>query len=294
MTEFVSTADLEIGYEVDGPAAGPVIVAVHGWPDDVHCWDGVVPRLVAEGFRVYRPHLRGFGPTRFRAPGKPRSGQAGALGADLRDFLDALDLENVLVAGHDWGARAGYVVGALFPARVRALVAMSAGHGASGPDAPLPYPLAHAYWYEWLVATARGRDIVRDDRRGFGRYLWESWSPGWRFSEAEFSRAAQAWENPDWPDITVSAYLHRWGEEPGDPAYADLERELAAIPPVRVPTLVLHGTGDRDNLPSTSEGKDDLFTAHYRRAEFQGVGHFLPREAPARVAREILWWSSTA
>ncbi|TDD96834.1 alpha/beta fold hydrolase [Actinomadura rubrisoli] len=292
MTEFVATAVLDIGYEVAGPIDGPAAVAVHGWPDDVHCWDEVVPLLVAEGYRVYRPHLRGFGATRFRAPDRPRSGQAGALGTDLRDFLDALDLEDVVVAGHDWGARAGYVAGALFPERVRCLVAMSAGHGASGPDAPLPYPLAHAYWYEWFVATGRGQATMRDDRRGFSRYLWESWSPGWRFSDAEFDQAARAWDNDDWPDITVSAYLHRWGEHPGDPAYADTEKRLADVPAVQVPTLVLHGAEDGDNLPSTSEGKDELFPRLYQRVELEGVGHFVPREAPARTAREILRWSA--
>ncbi|MFD9888585.1 alpha/beta fold hydrolase [Amycolatopsis sp. NPDC059027] len=290
MTEFVTTADLAIGYEVDGPADGQAVVAVHGWPDDVHCWDGVVPVLTAAGFRVYRPHLRGFGPTRFHSAGKPRSGQAGALGADLRDFLDALELDDVVIAGHDWGARAGYVVGALFPDRVRSLVAMSAGHGASGPHAPLPYPLGHAYWYEWFVATRRGRETVRTDRRGFSRYLWESWSPGWDFTDAEFDTAASAWDNDDWPDITVTAYLHRWGEIAGDPAYDDIEERLAEVPAVRVRTLVLHGADDRDNLPATSEGKAELFGERYQRLVIDGVGHFVPREAPARTAREILRW----
>ena len=292
MTEFVRTPDLEIGYEVDGPPAGRPLVAVHGWPDDVHCWDEVVPELAEAGFRVFRPYLRGFSPTTFRAPGKPRSGQSGALGQDLRDFLDALDLRDVVVAGHDWGARAGYVVGAMFPERVSRLVAMSAGLGASGPDTPLDYTLAHAYWYEWFVATKRGQDAMRDDRRAFCRYLWTTWSPGWKFAEADFERAAASWDNHDWPPITVSAYLHRWGEEDGDPAYAELERELAKTPRVQVPTLVLHGANDADNLPSTSAGKDHLFAAEYERVVFDDVGHFLPREAPIRAAREILRWAA--
>ena len=292
MTEFVRTPDLDIGYEVDGPPDGRPLVAVHGWPDDAHCWDRVIPELAEGGFRVYRPYLRGFGPTRFRDAGKLRSGQSGALGQDLRDFLDALDLTDVVVAGHDWGARAGYVVGAMFPERVSRLIAMSAGYGASGPHAPLSYPLAHAYWYEWFVATRRGQDAMRQDRRTFGRYLWTTWSPGWRFAPADFDQAAAAWENDDWPAISVSAYLHRWGEDDGDPAYAELERELAKPPRVQVPTLVLHGAKDADNLPSTSENKDDLFAAGYQRVVFADTGHFLPREAPVRTARQILRWAT--
>ncbi|WP_406635275.1 alpha/beta fold hydrolase [Amycolatopsis sp. WGS_07] len=292
MTEFVWTPDLKIGYEADGPPDGRPLVAVHGWPDDPHCWDGVVPELTKAGYRVYRPYLRGFSPTEFRTPDKPRSGQSGALGQDLRDFLEALDLSGVVLAGHDWGARAGYVVGALFPERVSRLVAMSAGHGASGPDTPLDYPLAHAYWYEWFVATKRGQDAMHRDRRAFSRYLWRTWSPGWEFSAAEFDRAALAWDNDDWPQITISAYLHRWGEQDGDPAYAELERELAKPPRVRVPTLVLHGGKDADNLPSTSAGKDELFAGEYRRVVFEDVGHFPPREAPVRTAEEILRWAA--
>ncbi|MGW4395117.1 alpha/beta fold hydrolase [Amycolatopsis nivea] len=292
MTEFVRTPDLTIGYEADGPPDGRPLVAVHGWPDDPHCWDQVVPALAEAGYRVLRPYLRGFAPTEFRVPDKPRSGQSGALGQDLRDFLEALDLSGVALAGHDWGARAGYVVGALFPERVSRLVAMSAGHGASGPGTPLDYPLAHAYWYEWFVATKRGQDAMRHDRRAFCRYLWTSWSPGWEFSAAEFDQAAACWDNDDWPPITVSAYLHRWGEQDGDPAYADLERELAKPPRVQVPTLVLHGGQDADNLPSTSEGKDELFAAEYRRVVFDDVGHFLPREAPGRTAEQILRWAA--
>jgi pimeloyl-ACP methyl ester carboxylesterase len=292
MTEHVSTAVLDLGYEVDGPPDGPVAVMVHGWPDDVCCWDGVVPALTERGYRVLRPHLRGHGATSFRSPDTPRSGQSGALGTDLRDFLDALDLSEVLLVGHDWGARAGYVVGALFPDRLRALVAMSAGYGASGPDAPLPYRLAHAYWYEWFVATERGRAVVRQDRRAFSRYLWDSWSPGWQYRADEFERAAGAWDNPDWPEVTVTAYLHRWGEHPGDPAYTDVEGQLAKTPPVRVPTLVIHGADDGDNLASTSEGKEDLFADRYERVVLDDVGHFVPRESPRRTANEILRWVS--
>ncbi|MEV5548557.1 alpha/beta fold hydrolase [Streptomyces sp. NPDC052309] len=161
----VETPTLRIAYEADGPEDGQAVVAVHGWPDDIHCWDGVLPHLHRAGHRVYRPYLRGFGDTRFQEADRPRSGQIGALGQDLSDFTEALDLHDVVLAGHDWGARAGYVAGALFPERIRALIAVSAGHATNRPDSSVPYPLAHAYWYEWYVATARGRRALERDRR---------------------------------------------------------------------------------------------------------------------------------
>ncbi|MFC6880203.1 alpha/beta fold hydrolase [Actinomadura yumaensis] len=288
MVEFVRTAELDVGYVVTGPEGGRGLVAVHGWPDDVHCWDGVLPFWHEAGYRVYRPFLRGFGPTRFRSADTMRSGQIGALGHDLAAFLEALDLDRVLLVGHDWGARAGYVVGALFPERVAALVALSAGYATNRPDAPLSWPLVHAYWYEWFVATERGRRAMRDDRRSFSRHLWETWAPGWTFGDQEFEQAAAAWDNDDWPPVTVHAYLHRWGEAAGDPAYDHIEQRLSDPPPVRVPTLVVHGAQDGDNLPETTEGKDELFAAHYERVVLPGVGHFPPREAPEKVAELTL------
>ncbi|MEU7256526.1 alpha/beta hydrolase [Streptomyces rimosus] len=287
MNDYVDTAALRIAYDVSGPPDGRPVVAVHGWPDDIHCWDGVLPYLHRAGCRVHRPYLRGFGPTCFRSADRRRSGQIGALGRDLADFVEALDLHDVVVAGHDWGARAGYVVGALFPDRISALVAISAGYSTNRPDSAVPYPLAHAYWYEWYMATARGRRAMTEDRRGFCRYLWSTWSPGWSFADAGFEQAAEAWDNPDWADITVHAYLHRWGEAPGDPAYQDIEDRLADPPPVRVPALVLHGEQDGDNRADTTEGQEGLFAGPYERVLLPGIGHFPPREAPRATADAI-------
>ena len=292
MSRIVLTPDLEVACEVSGPAGGRPLVAVHGWPDDPHCWDGVLAPLHDAGYRVIRPWLRGFGATRFRSPEKLRSGQIGALGRDLADLLEALALRDVVLVGHDWGARAAYVVGALFPERVGRIVAISAGHVTNRPDAPLSWPLTHAYWYEWLVATERGRRAMHEDRRRFCRYLWETWSPSWTFDDAAFEQAAQAWDNDDWPQITVHAYLHRWGEADGDPAYEDIERRLLEPAPVLRPALVIHGAEDADNLPETTEGKDDLFAERYERLVLNAVGHFPPREAPRQVADAVLRFSA--
>jgi pimeloyl-ACP methyl ester carboxylesterase len=287
-SRMVTTPDLEIACEFSGPADGQPLVAVHGWPDDPRCWDGVLPSLHAAGYRVIRPHLRGFGKTRFRDDQKMRSGQIGALGKDLADLLDALELTDTVLVGHDWGARAAYVVGALFPERVERIVAISAGYSTARPGAQLPWDLAHAYWYEWFVATERGQRAMHEDRRRFCRYLWTTWSPSWTFEEAEFEQTARSWDNDDWPLLTVHAYLQRWDEAEGDPAYDDIERRLAEPVPVLRPTLMIHGSEDADNLPYTSAGQEVHFPAGYRRVLLEGVGHFPPREAPELVAEAIL------
>ena len=283
-----TTPDLEVAYEISGRADGQPLVAVHGWPDDPHCWDGLLPRLHEAGYRVIRPYLRGFGTTRFRDSQKMRSGQIAALGKDLADLLDSLDLSDVVLVGHDWGARAAYVVGALFPQRVERIVAISAGYATGRADAPLDWELAHAYWYEWFVATERGRHAMRVHRRSFCQYLWATWSPSWVFDEAEFQQAASTWDNDDWPLVTVHAYLHRWGEADGDPAYEQIEQRLAESVPVLRPTLVIHGGQDADNLPHTTAGQQHLFRAGYRRLVLEDIGHFPPREAPGLVADAIL------
>ncbi|MBW8727727.1 MAG: alpha/beta hydrolase [Inquilinus limosus] len=267
------------------------VVLVHGWPDDVRCWDEVTPQLVAAGCRVLAPYLRGVGPTRFRSAGTMRSGAIAALGQDLADFIEGLGLRDPLIVGYDWGARAGYAVAALFPQRVRGLVAMAAGYATGTPVREMPYELAKAYWYEWLVATKAGREAMEADRRRLCRFLWESWSPGWRFTEAEFEASAASWDNPDWAPISIHAYLQRWGETAGAPEHAELEDRLARSPRIGVPTIVLHGARDGDNLPETSAGKDGFFRGGYERRVLEDVGHFVPREAPDEVvaaARRLL------
>jgi pimeloyl-ACP methyl ester carboxylesterase len=286
VTRTVRTRYLEIAYEEWGDPTRPPVVLVHGWPDDVRCWQEVAP-LLAQHYRVLAPHLRGHGMTRFLSEATHRSGQISALGHDLAQFLDGLDVRDALVVGHDWGARAGYAVAALDPSRLAGLVAISAGYGSSGPKHSIPYALAHAYWYEWFVATDYGRRMVYDDRDALCRYLWRSWSPGWQFSGEEFDTTALAWHNDDWAAITVHAYLHRWGEATGAPEYAQWESHLADLPPIDVPTLVLHGDEDADNLPVTTEGKEPHFRASYTRRLLPGVGHFVPREAPRETAAAV-------
>jgi pimeloyl-ACP methyl ester carboxylesterase len=283
----VRTDNLEIGCLISGPIGGQPLVAVHGWPDSPRCWEALLPEWHAAGFQVFRPYLRGFGPTRFRSESKIRSGQIGALGRDLADLLDVLDLHDVLLVGHDWGARAAYVVGALYPERLNAIVAISAGHSTNTPTRAPSWPLASAYWYEWLVATEVGRRAIDEDRQEFCRYLWDTWSPDWQPDPLEFDLTSESWKNQDWSTVTTHAYLHRWDEASGDPEYDSVERALIDSPEIKVRALVIHGQNDADNLPHTSDDQSPLFAAGYNRVVLPGVGHFPPRESPAAVATAI-------
>ena len=281
------TAELEIAYEISGPEDGRPIVLLHGWPDDVRCWDKVIAALDYSAFRFHVPYLRGSGPTRFLRDETKRSGAIAALTLDLAQMLDALDLRDVLLVGYDWGARAAYGVAALFPQRVSAMVVASAGYATAIAAKDMPYDLARAYWYEWYTGMEIGRQAYRDDRVRLSRYLWESWSPDWPGKQEEFAEIVPSLGNPDWAEISIHAYQQRWHGAPGAPDHATAEQQLAQAPVIGVPTIMLQGAEDRDNMPGTSEGKERYFSARYERRLLEGVGHFVPREAPAAVAEAM-------
>jgi pimeloyl-ACP methyl ester carboxylesterase len=291
MSEFlkqVRTPQLEIAYEERGDPDALPIVLLHGFPDDVRTWDAVVEGLVAAGYRTLAPYLRGYGPTRFLDSGTARTGQLAALGQDLLDFVDAADVNRFVLVGHDWGARAAYIVASLWPERVRALIALAVGYGTNDPKQTLALAQARAYWYQWYFCTERGRMALAADRRGMCRVLWQLWSPLWEFDEATFQRTAASFDNPDFVDVAIHSYRHRWGEALGDPRYDELEARLAVPIPIQVPTTALMGDEDGATLPETSAGKEHFFTNDYRREVLPGIGHFIQREDPQVVLQAIL------
>lgn len=284
----VQTPLLDIVVEDTGPAEGPPVILLHGWPDCPRTWDRMVPTLHEAGLRTIVPYLRGFGPTRFRDAAAMRSGQLSALGRDLLQLADALRLQQFSVVGHDWGARAAYVGACLAPERVQHCIALSVGWGTNTPAQSLSLQQTQNYWYQWVMALPRGEELLRHDRRAFTRHLWQVWSPGWSVSDAEFETTAAAFENPDWADVVLHSYRSRWGHAPADPSCAEIEARLAAHPVIHAPTLVLHGDADPCNGPETSEGKEALFAGPYRRALLPGVGHFPQREAARQVLAEAV------
>jgi pimeloyl-ACP methyl ester carboxylesterase len=285
--KYLDTSRLRIGYEEWNPSGQQTVVLLHGWPDSTRCWHHVAPALAASGWRVLAPTLRGFAPTRFLHEATPRSGQLSALGRDLLEFIEVLDLKNPALVGHDWGARAAAIACGLRPGVASHLVLLSVGYGTNAPDQALPLEMARNYWYHWYMATPKGERHVREDRRAFARIMWDTWAPAGWYDDKEFLATAAAFESDDWADVTLHSYRHRWGFVPGDPYYDADETMLKSAPVLSVPTLVLHGAVDTVNHHSTSAGKEHLFRGRYERQLLEGVGHFPQREAPQVVAEAL-------
>ncbi|GAA3284542.1 alpha/beta hydrolase [Dactylosporangium vinaceum] len=286
--DHVDAGPLSIAYRQDGPADGWPVVLSHGFPYDVHAFDGVVPALTDHGARVIRPYLRGFGPTRFRAAGTVRSGQQAALGSDLIALADALRLDGPIIAGYDWGGLASCVAAALWPRRVAGLVSM-AGYDIIDIDRQrhgFDPAVEHAVWYQHLFQTERGRESLTAHRRALCRMLWRQWSPRWDFDDATFARTAASFDNPDFVDVVIHAYRHALGQAEGDPAYDDLEARLAARPPITVPAVTLDGATDTLKPGGTADHAP-MFTARHEH-RLVDAGHNLPQEAPAAFADAVL------
>jgi pimeloyl-ACP methyl ester carboxylesterase len=286
----VRTPVLDIGFLESGPAEGQAVILLHGWPSDVHDYHEVAPPLAEAGFRVLVPWLRGFGPTRFLDASTPRSGQQAALGADVRDFMDALSIKSAILVGYDWGGRAACVAAALWPERVTALVAIT-GYGIQDIAAaarPASAEQEYRYWYQWYFHTERGRRGLTNNRSEIARLLWHLWSPNWAFDDAILKATAASFDNPDFVDVTIQSYRHRYGNAPGDPAYDDLEAVLSTQPPIGVPTIVLHGEADGVGAAAGSIPRDRLFTGRMERRLIPRAGHFLSRENPQDVVAAVM------
>ena len=223
---------LDIAYFETGPADGPVAILLHGFPYDAHAYDAVAALLGAKGIRCIIPYLRGYGPTRFLSQQTPRSGEQAALGADLLALMDALSIRQAVLGGYDWGGRAACIVAALWPERVRGLVTCAGYNIQNIARAHLPVsPQEEAlYWYQYYFHTERGRMALKSNRRGLSRFIWEIWSPDWAFDDATFEQSAAAFDNPDFVEIVIHSYRHRFGGIPGDPAYLAIEARLAVQP----------------------------------------------------------------
>jgi pimeloyl-ACP methyl ester carboxylesterase len=285
----VRTPTLEIAYEERGADSGPPVLLLHGWPYAPQTYDEVVPRLAAARCRVIVPYLRGFGETRFLGRDTPRSGQLAALGNDLRELMDVLGIERAALVGYDWGGRAACIVAALWPQRVRCLVTGNGYNIQDIPKANVPVEPAqeHRYWYQYYFHTERGRAGLTENRRGIAKLLWKLWSPNWRFDDATFERTAPAWDNPDFVEVTVQSYRHRYGNAPGDPALEAIERQLAAQPPIPVPTIVLQGAAN-GVVPDLWLSHRSKFTGQAMQRLFPRAGHNIPAEEPAAMADAVL------
>ncbi|MCT8002720.1 alpha/beta hydrolase [Sphingomonas sanguinis] len=283
----ISTDHLSIAYDLYGPEGAPVVLLLHGWPDDATTWDKVAPRLAQAGLRVVVPTLRGFGATRFRHDHTPRTGDSAILALDAIALMDALRIGRFMVAGHDWGSNIAEALAVGWPERVQRLAMLSTPPRLGGMATP-SFDQAQRQWYHWFMATRRGAQAVRDDRLGFAHIHWVDWSPpGW-FVDATFARVAKSFDNPDWPAVTIHSYRARWDEAQPDPRGAWLADRVKATKTLSLPALYLHGEVDGVNPPSTAREVPGKFTGSFTMVELPGVGHFPQRENPEAVTRHLL------
>ena len=285
----VRTDTLEIGYVEAGPPDGEVVLLLHGYPYDIHSYVDVIPLLADAGLRVITPYLRGHGPTGFLDPSTPRSGQQAALGRDVVELMDALDIPTAVLAGYDWGARAACVVAALWPERCAGLVSVNGYliQDIAASTAPLRPELEAGFWYFFYFATERGRQGLTANRRDIAQVIWTRNSPAWQFTAATLDRAAQAFENDDYVEVVIHSYRHRLGLAAGDPRYDEIERALAAQPVIGVPAVTLDGLAD-GNFPATAaEAAAHHFAGPRTHRQVPAAGHNLPQESPAAFADAI-------
>jgi pimeloyl-ACP methyl ester carboxylesterase len=281
---------LSIGYAEDGPANGPAVLLLHGWPYDIYSYVEVTPLLAAAGYRVIVPYLRGYGTTRFLSPDTTRNGQQAALAVDAIALLDALHIDNAVVAGFDWGARTANILAALWPQRCTALVSVSGyliGSQAANQQ-PLPPQTELAWWYQYYFVTERGRLGYERFRREFNMLIWLLASPQWAFDEATFARTAASFDNPDHVTIVIHNYRWRLGLAEGESRYDVLEQRLAQGPDITVPTITLEGDANGAPHPDSSTYRGKFTGKYEHRPITGGVGHNLPQEAPQAFAQAIV------
>lgn len=281
---------LDIAYFEQGPTAGPPVVLMHGFPYDIHSYQEVAPLLADAGCRVLVPYLRGYGSTRYVNASTLRSGEQAALGADLLAFLDGLGIERAVLAGYDWGGRAACVVAALWPERCAGLVSVNSYNiqniaKAMEPEAP---EKELRLWYQYYLHGERGRAGLEQNRRAFSKLLWQLWSPTWRFDDTTFEKSAAAFDNPDFVEVVIHSYRHRYALVPGDPTYAGIEAKLARQPVITVPSITLDGADDGVRPPADASVHAARFCALRGHRILDGVGHNLPQEAPQEFAMAVL------
>jgi pimeloyl-ACP methyl ester carboxylesterase len=279
---------LNVGYAESGPATGPAVILLHGWPYDIHAYDEVVPLLTAKGYRVIVPYLRGYGSTRFLSAETLRNGQQSALAADVIDLMDALKIQKAIIGGFDWGARTADIMAALWPERCKAIVSVS-GYlivNLQANQQPLPPKAELGWWYQYYFSTERGRagyDMYRND---FNKLIWQIASPKWKFDDATFDRTAASFDNPDHVAIVIHNYRWRLSLAKGEPRYDELEQKLFTGPVITVPTITISSDFDGANADGSAyRGK---FSGRYSHKILNGIGHNVPQEAPQAFAGAVI------
>ncbi|WP_241126930.1 alpha/beta fold hydrolase [Novosphingobium terrae] len=287
MMPTVTTPDLDQHYEERGPIDGEVIVLLHGWPDDASTWDPIADALAQAGFRVITPTWRGFGASYFLHDAIPRHGNSALLAMDMIALLDALEIERCAVAGHDWGSNVAEALAVGWPNRIERVVMLSTPPRLGGIPTP-SFEQAQRYWYHWFMATSRGEQAVRADRKGFAHIHWVNWAPAGWFEEDTFVHVAKSFNNPDWVDVTLHSYRSRWGNAEPDPRSVWLEDRVRVASTIHQPTLFIKGDEDGVTCQQSFEAIPSKFSGPFELVGLPGVGHFPTREAPSKITELLL------
>jgi pimeloyl-ACP methyl ester carboxylesterase len=286
----IDAGPLNVGYAEAGPADGPAVILLHGWPYDIHSYVDVAPLLASAGYHVIVPYVRGCGTTRFLSNDTIRNGQQGVVAADVIALMDALKIQKAILGGYDWGARSADIVAALWPDRTKALVSVSGyliGSVAAN-KMPLPPAAEYQWWYQYYFSTERGVLGYDKYRHDFGKLIWQIASPKWRFDDATFDRTAASFNNPDYVAIVIHNYRWRLGLAPGEAKYDDMEKRLAEGPVITVPTITLEGDANGAPHPPPEAYRQKFSGKYAHRTLGGGVGHDLPQEAPHAFAQAVL------
>ncbi len=281
---------LNVGYAEAGPADGPAVILLHGWPYDIYSYVDVAPLLASAGYRVIVPYLRGYGTTRFLSSETFRNGQQSVVAVDVIALMDALKIEKATIAGYDWGARTANIIAAIWPERCKAMVSVS-GYLIGSPEAnkmPLPPQAELEWWYQYYFATERGRAGYDKYRHDFAKLIWQIASPKWNFDDATFDRSAASFNNPDHVSIVIHNYRWRLGLAEGDPQYDDLEKRLAEAPVINVSTITLEGDANGAPHPDATSYAKKFSGKYMHRLIGSGIGHNLPQEAPQAFAEAVV------
>jgi pimeloyl-ACP methyl ester carboxylesterase len=279
---------LNVGYAEAGPADGPVVILLHGWPYDIYSFVDVTPMLASAGYRVIVPYVRGYGSTRFLSAETMRNGQQAAVAQDLIDLMDALKIDKATLAGFDWGARTADIVAALWPERCKALVSVSGYLIGSPSTAPLPPKAELAWWYQYYFATENGRAGYEKNRHDFAKLIWHLASPKWDFDDATFDRTAASFENPDHVAIVIHNYRWRIGLAKGESKYDDIDKRTSEAPVITVPTITMEGDANGAPHPDPSVYAKKFTGKYSHRTIKGGIGHNLPQEAPQAFAEAVI------
>ena len=281
---------LNVGYAEAGPADGPAVILLHGWPYDIHSYVDVAPLLASAGYRVIVPYSRGYGTTRFLSSETMRNAQQSAVALDIIALMDALKIQKAIFAGFDWGARTADVMAVLWPERCKAIVSVGCYLISSpeGNQVPWPPEPAFLFWYQYYFATPVGKAGYAKYLDQFNKFIWHQASPKWNFDDATYDRTAASFNNPDHIDIVMHDYRWRLGLADGERKYDDLEKRLATLSPITVPAITMEGDSNGAiHAPSTAYR--NKFSGKYDyRLITGGVGHNLPQEAPQAFAQAVI------